>query len=70
MQEVADLISPATMDGMLYLAGKTRLIGRVANKFTLGNATFRKGLAAVCLYQADGLGTRSGNIRYHYPRSG
>lgn len=38
MQEVVDLVFPATMDGILYLAGKTKLVEKVASKFTLGNA--------------------------------
>ncbi len=38
MQEVVDLVFPVTMDGILYLAGKAKLVGKVASKITLGNA--------------------------------
>lgn len=40
MEEVADLVFPTLVDGMLYLTGKLNLLGKVGDSYAVANAIF------------------------------
>ncbi|MEP5765158.1 MAG: wax ester/triacylglycerol synthase domain-containing protein [Halieaceae bacterium] len=40
MEELADLVFPTVLDGLLYLSGKFNLLGRLGGRFAVANALF------------------------------